>query len=523
MTAAFGPAWLAGDPAAESLLPPCHREPSRWAGRVREAAATLDPRVRESLEAVNRGRDDPSVRDALDRLRGPLATVVAGQQVGLFGGPIYTVVKALAAVRWARRLSEASGQPVVPLFWLQTEDHDFDEVATWAGPIGEREVHRSSLEDDRSRVALGARQLPPEVEVEVESLIAAMGHGLDGPRVAEWLRTAYHPGRTWPGAFASLLGELLRGTGLLFVDPRHPAFSESAQPLHEQALSDHDELVDALRERSAELESAGFRAQVAVRSESLAFFHPEGPDGPRFRAARVAGGWRLAGRPIRVDDETVRAWLRDEPPRFSTSALLRPIVQDALLRVAAQVAGPGEVSYLAQCAPLYARASVRPGFVVPRPRVRLVEPWARRCCDRFQLRPEDVKPQLDATLSAMRPPEGPAPEPVAAALGVARRSLVESTEPLGDDVEPARRVLEAQLGRVVDRFVGKYERIRQRRDADRLAAGERLTARFFPGGIPQERGFGIIPFLVRYGSRYVTDQLAAALEADATAPRNVDL
>jgi bacillithiol biosynthesis cysteine-adding enzyme BshC len=528
MSASFASAWSAGDPAAEALLPVLHRDRQACADRVRSAMRSLDPRLAVALADANRGRNDPTVDARLEQLAGPVVFVATGQQLGLFLGPVYTIVKALAAVHWARRLEAQTGVPVLPLFWLQTEDHDFAEVARWTGPSGPG-TKRSVIEvgltepDDEARVALGDRTLPPDVEGVVAAVTRELGAGVDAERVSAWLGSAYRPGARWSEAFVELLSHVLSGLGLLVFDPRHPDAARAAAPIHRVAFERHAELRTGLEARAAELESAGFAVRVPVRAEALPFVHPDGPTGPRYRAARVDEGWRLAGTAARIDDADVDRWLDDEPRRFSSSALLRPVLQDSLLPVAAQVAGPGEIAYLAQCQPLWSAFDVHPGIIVPRPQVRLVEPWARRLGDRWRVQPSDVHASVDETLGRMAPPAGPGPDEVRDRVLGAWRATSSSVADLGADVEPARRALEVRLRVAAERFAKKYDRIRQRRDRDRVAAAERLTSAFFPGGAPQERGFGIIPFLARYGARHVVERIAESIDRETTSAMDVDL
>lgn len=526
--ASFGTAWFAGDPAAEALLPAQHQSRSDRVRRVRRARRPLQPEIAAALLDQNRRRGDLSVSLRLDQLAEPVAFVVTGQQVGLFLGPLYTVMKALSAVRWAQRLEAESGVPVIPLFWLQTEDHDFEEVAQWRGPSGAgtdgREIRvRLEAPADEARVPLGERRLPSDVKAAVASVMGRLGAGVDVDRLGGWLQAACRPGVGWGDAFTQLLTEVLRGLGLLVLDPRRPAIAAGALPVHRAALAGQAALREGLEQRAETLEDAGFAIRVPIRDEALPFFHPDGPGGPRFRAARAGAGWRLAGSDATISDAEVERWLAEAPLRWSTSALLRPIVQDTLLPVAAQVVGPGEVGYLAQCEPLWRAFELEPTMLIPRARVRLVEPWAQRLGHRWQVAPDRVGPSLDATLRAMAPPAGPEPDRVRDALARGWRLARSELPELGSDVEPSLSALDTKVDVHVQRFTRKYERIRQRRDEDRVAAAERLTSAFFPGGEPQERRHGIIPFLARYGVEHVVESMAEAADAESAEVSDVNL
>ncbi|HPS01661.1 MAG TPA: bacillithiol biosynthesis BshC, partial [Candidatus Sumerlaeota bacterium] len=113
---------------------PLFPDPNDWRRRtaVRDAqpVAPWTPAERAALWEVNRGAGEhAAVKRNIEALGDPATrVVVAGQQAGLFLSPLYILYKALAAVRWAERLTDLLEQPVVPVFWVASDDHDFEEV-----------------------------------------------------------------------------------------------------------------------------------------------------------------------------------------------------------------------------------------------------------------------------------------------------------------------------------------------------------------------------------------------------------
>jgi bacillithiol synthase len=356
---ALGPAWLRGEPSAASLLDP----PVGPEGFDPPPARALHDGARSTLAALNPGRDVD-----MD------AAIVTGQQLGLFGGPCFTLYKAWTAVAWARALSRRWGRRVRPIFWLQTEDHDFAEIA-WCGcPDGTRvEISKGAP----SRASVSERRVPEEIDGLLAEFVQALGPGPHRDPITDRLSAFWSAGASWTEAFSALLRWTFQDTELLLFDPRHPAAAAAAAAIHERALFGAAELAEGLRAQASEIEAAGFDLQVPLRSETLSFVHLDGPSGDRQRLRWESGAARCPdGRG--VDGETLRRWLAEEPRRFTSSALLRPIVQDFLLPTAGYVAGPGEIAYWAQLPPLYAAWSLDMPRVLPRARVRLVEPWARR-------------------------------------------------------------------------------------------------------------------------------------------------
>ena len=356
---------------------------------MRRAARPLAAAVADALAAQNARLASSAARAAhLAALRHGAAAVVTGQQVGLFLGPLFTIYKAASAVCVARALAAESGQPVAPVFWLQTEDHDLPEVAVCHVPRAGAPPLALRLPEPPSeqRVSVAHRRLPAEVGACLEQLGDAIGAR---PRAADHLaRLArhYRPDASWSLAFAGVLAELFCEEGLVLVDPRDPALATAAAPVHERALDAAGPLAAALAARSEALAAAGFTAPVYVRAGApLSFFHPRGATGPRYRLAPAAGAYaEVHGDGVHTLG-ALRAALADDPLCFSTSALLRPILQDFLLPTAAYVAGPGEVAYFAQLAPLYEAYGLPVPVVVPRARFRLLDDGARHTLDQLGL------------------------------------------------------------------------------------------------------------------------------------------
>ena len=384
----FSSSYLEGDPRALPFLArdlrdaAARREATRAAAARRASPALLD------VLAEQHARLPPSAarETSLAALaQGGSAVVVTGQQVGLFLGPLYSFYKAASAIAAARALEAEAGVRVVPLFWLQTEDHDFAEIAscTVSGDDGAPVTFALAEPDGDARVSVAHRRLGAEVTGLVDALGAALGAGPEAAEVVALVRAAYVPDRTPAQAFAHLLATIFADEGLLILDPREARVAALATPLYRRALDDADALEDALRARGAMLTAAGWDEQIPVRAGcSLLFFHERDAGGPRFRLQRDGAGWRLAGGAGSVGAGALRAAIDEalerDPLRFSTSALLRPVVQDALLPTAAYVGGPAEVSYFAQLAPVYAGLGVAQPLVVPRARFRVLDAATRR-------------------------------------------------------------------------------------------------------------------------------------------------
>jgi bacillithiol biosynthesis cysteine-adding enzyme BshC len=520
MAASFSSSYLAGEARALALLPPGFREPEARAHRARLAAERAPvPGLVEALEPLERRLPPSAARRAnLAALARPgTACVVTGQQVGLFLGPLYTFYKAASAVVAARALEREAGVRCVPVFWLQSEDHDFAEIDHCHVPRPGDEPLTLRLAGPR-----GSRASVKHVRLgaDVAALLAALGEALDGlPHAAEVLALLgahYREGASVVDAFAGVLAALFADEGLVLVDPREPAVARLAVPALRRALVEADAIEAALVARGRALRDAGFDEQVHVRpGAALAFVHAGGAEGPRFRPERREGGFALSGDGVRSTGELVDRLERD-PLSFSTSALLRPLVQDALLPTAAYLGGPGELAYYPQIAPLYPLFGLTPPVLAPRARFRVVDDRARSLLGRLGLSAADAERPREELLRALAPKTADV-EPgalEAALLGdiTARLDAFEATaDAIDENLGRRARRTRATIGRAVGRLAERYRRDLALRDGVTAARVDRLQAALAPGGVPQERFFSWPRFAAERGVRAFTEAVLAAV------------
>jgi bacillithiol biosynthesis cysteine-adding enzyme BshC len=509
-------------------------EPRMRARAVARAMRPLAPEVHRALVAQNAALPASAARDAhIEALGRGAAAVVTGQQVGLFLGPLYTIYKAASAIVVARTLAAESGSPVVPVFWLQTEDHDLVEIASANVPgAGPCETIAAPIDRD-NRISIAHHALPPDVGACIERLEAALGEGsLVQAHIAR-LRRHYRAGASWSGAFAGVLAELFAPEGLVMIDPRDPALAAVTAPVHARALMDADRIAAAMVARCGELERAGARVPVHVRPGApLSFFHPEGAQGPRVRLEAVEqvpvthaeGAGRSADIEVAFAEigsghlharDALLAALRDDPRTFSTSALLRPIVQDTLLPTVAYVGGPAEVAYFAQLGPLYRAFERTPPLVVPRAKFRVTDHRTRKLLDRLGLAPSDASQSEEALLARLRPPGADGAdvarrllEPFVASHGELAAELADA----GPQIARALARTRGTVERAVGKLAGKVERARLYADAERVDAVRRVRAVLAPGGAPQERTLCLAALAARVGDRALIERVLAAVD-----------
>jgi bacillithiol biosynthesis cysteine-adding enzyme BshC len=480
----------------------------RAPGEALEAAAGVDFPAgrRAALVAALAGQNAGS--PALEALaREGTVAVVTGQQAGLFGGPCYTVYKALTAVLLARRLTEA-GRPAVPVFWAATEDHDLAEVNhCYVFDAAHAPVRLEVAGENPERRAVGAIPIerPP-----VAALDAALGDFPFGAEAVEIAAASYAPGATFGSAFLALMKRLLAPFPLLYADPMQPALRELAAPVLREALAGAPEIALHLRRRHAELEEAGYHAQVHFEERTSLVFLLE--DGRRIALAREGEAYSANGRRFSARE------LMDRAGRLSPNALLRPVVQDYILPTAVYVGGPTEIAYLAQSQVIYQALGRPMPAPVPRRSATILDERSARLMAKYGLKLPVFFQGGDALRQRMA--YKLVPPGLAEAIGRAKAQAARSLDELNAAISAFDPTLAAALSgsrRKIEYQLSKLER-KAAREAMRRNDRAMRDAAYLEGLICpekhlQERFYSILPFVARYGPE-VIGRLAEALAPD---------
>ncbi|HXT19131.1 MAG TPA: bacillithiol biosynthesis cysteine-adding enzyme BshC [Thermoanaerobaculia bacterium] len=504
-------------------LPPL---PAAWlAGRDLDLLAPLSlarldaplqpaPRVDRTdlaagLERANRSYGHPRAAELAARLADPATrTVVGGQQPGLFGGPLLVLLKMVAAARWADEL-ERRGEPAVALFWVATEDHDWDEAA-WAAAWTSDGVRRLELgPDPHPLVPLGMRTLGPAVD-EARAALAAL---FPFEPYAAWVETLgrwYRPDARFGEAFCRVATALLGERCPLLVDAQLPELKAAERPLLRRLVERRAEVDEVLASAAESIVARGYPLQVAPQRGAAPLSALSGVERRRIvwngeHGFTLRGTRGEAAEPRPVDE--LLALIDGNPAAISPNALARPAIQDAVLGTSVQVMGPSEMAYLAQAAPLYALLGVQAPAVAPRPRALLLEERQLATLrdggldPRLLLAPEG---EVERALAAQHDddPVGPAQARALAELETLRQEAVA----LDPNLERPWEKTHEQVKTAFERFAEKLTRARAQKDQvaqRRLASLREYCA---PGGVLHERVLAAAHFRGRFG-----DGLAEAI------------
>ena len=476
--------------------------------------AVTVPRSRKQVsEALVRQQQERGAERAAERARWLVdprsVAVVTGQQAGLFGGPLFVLHKALATLGIARRLGERTGRPVVPVFWVASEDHDFAEVRTTCvldrgGAI--RYLRYSPHEEPVGRPAFQI-VLDDTVTRLVDELGAALPASPNHEEILGAVAQCYRPGETLSGAFARLLSRLL--PDLVVLDPSDPALKTVAAPVLAREVKESSPSSRLARETGRDLLEAGYHQQIPVREGFLNLFVLA--ERERRAVGLAADGIEVRGTGTRMTTSEALASIETEVERWSPNALLRPVTQDAMLPTAAYVGGPAEIAYHAQIGSVYASFGVPRPALVPRPSVTLVEPAQARALDSEGLTLPDLAEDPEAIVARWARQAYPEVETAfTRTRDSIEREMSEVEETLAALDPTLRGAAASARGRTLHQVEGLHEkamRALKKRDQGRASRLRRSRDALFPGGSFQERGLGFLGTLTRHGPALVEELL----------------
>ena len=466
----------------------------QWTQYVRDVAASVPADWLDALRGAIAPTGAASTR--LNKSAGGKGVIITtGQQPGLFGGPLMTLIKAISARALADELTARTGVPVAPLFWSATDDADFDEATVVSVAI-DGGVKELRLEQ---RVPPGTPMTRVPIDTEIDAQAAILREACGSAPHRSFLDAAlssFRDGATIGDAYTALLRHVLEPLEIAVLDASHPDVARRAAPLLRKAAASGEEIASAARKRIDEIIAASYRPQVEeVPGLSMVFLNANGTK-----------------RRLPLKEAATLADSRDA--FLSATVLLRPVVERAIVPTAAYVAGPGEFAYFAQVSAVAERLGVATPFVVPRWSASIVEPRVQRILNQFGLEIGDLSDPHAADARIARARLSPEAAQAMEALRDNTRRGIDALRRSNSGLVPVRaldglqRAIEHRLERTERRFLAGVKRAES--DAMRQLATARGS--LFPHGAKQERKLAYIPFLARYGPELLEQLLDGARE-----------
>jgi bacillithiol synthase len=491
--------FFAGDPA----------DAASWPAAIAAAQGHARPRreVTDIVMAQQERRGAPREALAAARRLSEAGTVaiVTGQQAGLFGGPAFTLLKAATAIRLAQRVSREHNVTAVPVFWIDAEDHDWEEVRTCA--VLDAELELASIEavppDGAGERTIGSLRWPEGITGAIDLLLGVLPRTEFTPWLAEIVRTAYAPGHGVAESFGRLLDTVLGPHGLVVYDASDPTAKPLLAELFARELEHPGQTALLAARAGADLVSRGYHMQVMPHASSAALFELDGG-----RVPIRHDGSHFVTRDVRVPNADMVSRARTHPETFSPNVLLRPVVQDTLFPTICYVAGPNELAYLAQLRGVYESFGVPMPLMQPRASATLIDAAAVRFLSRHDVPLESLQQQdehaLNELLKTLLPPAversiREAGEQIAARM----EAVVEAVPSIDPTLEGRARSALGRMQHELETLHAKVLQAAKRRDETLRRQFLHVRAQAFPGGQPQERAVGGVSFLGRYGPAVV--------------------
>jgi len=427
----------------------------RQIARARSGLAAILERQNSALGAGN-----PTFERIRELANADCVAVVTGQQVGLFAGPLYTIYKALAAIRLADEL-RSRGIGAVPVFWMECEDHDLAEVTHVTAIAADSAIRRLDFREflygdiRESARSVGTLTLPQSIQKVTEEYAALLPDGKYKESIRSALESAYQPGTGFADAFGRFMTHLFQERGLIFFNPADLEAKRLAAPVFQKAIHRTDAIHRLIAGRNQELATAGYHSQVNFSDNSTVLFLLEGNE--RRAVIRDGAGFTLKNSDHSYSAADLLRLTEEAPERFSPNVLLRPLIQDRLFPTVAYVGGPAEIAYFSQIEVLYRLFEMPMPVIWPRASFTLLEPEIHRtlvesgievadCLRGRQVVTEKMNErvsrsgisagvkslgeQLDRTLAGIRPELVFAEASLGAALDTAKRKMLHNVEAL---------------------------------------------------------------------------------------------
>lgn len=437
----------------------------------------------------------------IEKLKDPNSrVVVTGQQVTLYGGPLYTVYKTITAIIYARRLEKNTGSPVIPIFWLADEDHDIDEVATIHLPDSNT-VNSVTYDHNNYIDAPPASTITLGDELkEVQDLLKTSIDETDFTgELLRQIEECYKPDRTFGKAFGELLMNYFGKHGLILAGSLDPEIKSHTKHLIAKAVESHAELSNALDDTTYSLKEDGYHDQVQVQPSNLFYLNEEGQ---RIKIQFVNDKWSIPAKKWSTD--ALLKEIDEQPENFSPNVFLRPVLQDYLLPVAGYVGGPGEIAYYAQMKTFYEVFGFKMPAIIPRFSITIFESAIDRIIEKLPFdwpkymdRIEDLEKEfVDKSETA----------DIEKIFGIWKSHIDELSHAKRKEIGKIDPTLKGSVGKAkanyfseLDKLKGKVYRSVKDQEKTQIDRIKRIKNNLFPNGNLQEREIAFIFFLNKYG------------------------
>ncbi|HCY75569.1 MAG TPA: bacillithiol biosynthesis cysteine-adding enzyme BshC [Ignavibacteriales bacterium] len=434
--------------------------------------------------------------------------VVTGQQLGIFGGPLYTIYKIITTIRLANQLSERYDNfKFVPVFWLEGDDHDFNEVRSINLFDTENQVinigYKEEIADDDAKQSIGHLVFDSGLDVLFNHFESSLRDTEFKNELVGKLKECYKTGKTFKQSFKELIYWLFDEYGLIIFDPQDPKVKALLKPIFKKEVNDFAQHTQKLIQVSARLEEI-YHAQVKVKPVNL-FYHTD--DG-RYSVEPVEEVFKLRRKRKQFTKDEILLEIDNAPERFSPNVLLRPICQDYLLPTGFYIGGPSEISYFAQVTPLYDFYDIETPIVFPRSSLTILEKNVSSGLDKYDLTMNDIFLGLDELKEKVI--AGLSENNIERSFDEASKDIELIFDKIKENLFAIDKTLVDSSGRYKEKIISSIMELRSKAIKAQETKHEttirqltRLSNLLYPLGNLQEREINFTYFYNKYGKDFI--------------------
>lgn len=430
-------------------------------------------------------------------------TVITGRQAGMYTGALYTLLKAMTTIKLAAHLSKELGHPVVPMFWLESSDHDLDEVNHISFP-GEKEPTKFIYSDIQNpyHKPVGGLQLGKGFEKIAEKIMEILPRNDFYDAITRLMRETYTADATFSEAFGKMLTRLLGRWGLVIIDSENVELKKLAGPVITMKLMEKGRMNQLIMEQSEELRKEKYHHQIKVKSEMLNVFIHQ--DNNRIPISLLGELMSINGTKISMEDDELIKMSKEHPELFSPKVSFRPIIQDFLFPNVAYVGGPAELAYFAQLKKVYEFFDIEMPVIWPRASATIVDAKIQRHMQNTGIEPRDVfrDPKEVFTKILMKN----TPREYDKIFEEAAIKMNDFTSWMKDSLQEAQILKPEVYDTAFKKMQYQVEHIRNlalneltSKNQSLVNSWRRIQVQLYPHGKLQERTYNILYFLSRYG------------------------
>jgi bacillithiol biosynthesis cysteine-adding enzyme BshC len=431
--------------------------------------------------------------------------VITGQQIGLFASPLYTIFKAVTTVKLAEKLNSQGSQfKYIPVFWLESEDHDFKEVnhfGVWMRDFTAHKIEYQGL--DRGKISLRHYQIDEEIVALVQETKKVLLETEFSEDLFRKIEKYYALGESWVFSTRNFLKELFHDTGLLFFQPGHQGIKKISSEFYLNLIDESDTVVKAFAQRSQQVEQAGYTLQVPD-IPGKRFIHLEMDTYQREHLYGDKEDFFFKSSDRKYSSAQVKQIITNNPEKISTSVISRPLLQSWLMPVVAYIAGPAEIAYWSQLGRLFDVMKITMPIVYPRISASLLEPKIVRQIEKHRTdvenMPQNKQQFLDNYFKNKTNLNGNNPfDHTRGAITQMGDHIISYLKGLDPTLVDAGRKTFERIQSQIDAIEQKSIRVREQKDHTLLSHLKQIHEAIFPAGQPQERYISIIYFLNKFG------------------------